>query len=92
MKVLYHKNQIGSILLHIPVGSIAVILGLLGYISGFLWLGITAMVCFTIGFLTYEIVQMIRKKDKGYPEIAGFCWGIFLMMLIVTILACMEMM
>jgi len=85
--VAYPKSDWEVILLHIPVGLAAPFIIGAGYVVGFLWLSIALATIFASGFFLYEIVELIKlnlakgwdkAKDSGYPELAGFCWGVVL--------------
>ena len=94
---IYPRDMWGAILLHIPVGLAAVAIAGVGcFITALLWVGIALSVSFTASFLIYEIVEFIKinladgwgvAKDSAYPEVCGYCWGIFLGYIILSILA-----
>ena len=94
---IYPRDIWGAILLHIPVGLVAVAIAGMGcFVPVLLWVGIALSVNFTASFLIYEIVEFIKinladgwevAKDSAYPEVCGYCWGIFLGCIILGILA-----
>jgi len=62
--------DLDNVLLHIPVGVGNVFLCMHNENIALL---------FGIGFLAYEIMQrVVEKKDKAYPDIQGWLWGIML--------------
>lgn len=62
--------DLDNVLLHIPVGVGNAFLCMRNENIGLL---------FGIGFLAYEIMQrIVEKKDKAYPDIQGWLWGMIL--------------
>jgi hypothetical protein len=80
--------DVDNVLLHIPVGigntiipiTIYVIFGWPGALIG----GALALV-FGIGFVAYEAVEGAKIKDKIYPDIAGWLWGIGLSVIVTLV-------
>jgi len=93
---IYPKDAREAILLHIPVGLAPVAIAGVGcFIHCLLWVGIALSVVFAASFLIYEVVELLKinlaggwdkAEDRAYPELAGFCWGIFLGYIILSVL------
>lgn len=65
------------ILLHMPIGILTA------------WLAqssaaLSLMLCF--GFLVYEVVQDLHKRDMAHKDIAGFLWGLAIAGLIISLI------
>ena len=94
---IYPEDARKAILLHIPVGLVPVAIAGVGYfIPSLLWIGIALAIVFATAFLVYQVVELLKvnlavgwdkAEDRAYPELAGFCWGIFLGYIILNILA-----
>jgi len=61
------REELRRVLLHIPVGLLACLLGYTAW-----WLA----VMFTIGFLYYELNEDMHLSDHAFMDIKGFLWGI----------------
>jgi len=66
------------LIMHLPVGLAVIFLTLVHPIFG------SALL---LSFVSYEISQDWRKKDCGYLDIAGLCWGVGLGGIAVGVLA-----
>jgi hypothetical protein len=70
--------DVGNVLLHIPVGLINVlipvalylVLGLPGVIAGS-----AVALAFGIGFVAYQITEGAKIKDRIFPDIHGWLYG-----------------
>ena len=71
MKILPKMDliKLGRMLLHFPIGLATVFI---------IFVNPVLALIFGIGFLSYEIIEEIRIKDKGWYDIAGFLWGILI--------------
>ena len=70
--------DLNNVLLHIPVGVANALIGM-----QFVGVGIVI----GVGFLSYEILQrIIERKDKAYPDIQGWLWGLVLTAIIGLII------
>jgi len=65
--LLCDEDDVGNVLLHMPVGLIA---GAAALVSGWICL------IFGLGFLAYELREAKIIEDKAYPDIQGFLWGL----------------
>lgn len=63
--------------MHIPVGFVCVFMA---YVS---W--VLALV-FGLAFVSYEILEEWRLKDKGWHDLKGFLWGMGIGALILWII------
>ena len=70
------EDDLDNVLLHIPVGIATVLIGIY---SG--WLA----VIFGYGFIKYEGIERRELRDKAYPDIQGWLWGIGILGIILLI-------
>ena len=61
-----NKADIARAALHFPVGVFA------AWLSAVAWV---MCLTFSIGFLTYEVAEDWRTKDRGYKDVFGFLVG-----------------
>lgn len=73
------KSDIMRAALHFPAGCFAAWLTSVAPISG---------VIFSFGFLTYEVVEDWRIRDRGYKDIFGFLVGFAVMFIILYVMTC----
>ena len=73
------KKYWRRILLHILVGMVGVLVLLIQPLP----LGIYLSTLFNLGFLAYETYEYIVFKDKTFPDLAGWLYGIVLGAIIV---------
>jgi len=55
------------LLLHVPVGIANALMFVACEPAG---------VIFSVGFLLYEVAQDLHHRDRCYPDIAGWLWGL----------------
>lgn len=55
------------LLLHLPVGLVNALLFSICEPAG---------VCFSVGFLLYEVAQDLHHRDRCYADVAGWLWGL----------------
>ena len=77
-KILFcNVYDLENVLLHIPVGAVNVFVAVY---SG--WVALL----FGAGFLAYEVLQrVVERKDKAYPDIQGWLWGIGILSIILLL-------
>ena len=62
------KQEVGRVLLHIPVGLLTVLLGYAAW-----WLAITS----AGGFFIYQLNEDWHISDGAFTDIKGWLWGLF---------------
>lgn len=65
--VIISKNELGRVLLHLPLGLLTCLLGYTCW-----WLALI----FACGFLVYEVNEDWHISDQAWVDIKGFLWGI----------------
>lgn len=77
-----------NVLLHIPVGMANALIPLVLFIGfgmpGAIFGGLLALV-FGLGFFVYELDQRAEIKDKCYPDLQGWLWGIILCVVLTAV-------
>jgi len=71
-------EKLRRILLHVPVGILAVIFGY--------WVGWWLAIIFAAGFWLYEVNQDSHVSDQAYRDLKGFLWGCGAMGMILLLL------
>lgn len=72
-------GDLDNVLLHIPVGLVNILVPIALYLlfgqAGVI-IGGAAALLFGFGFVAYQVTEGIKIKDRIFPDIHGWLWGI----------------
>ena len=82
-----NPEDVATVLLHIPCGILNVAIACIFFLHDMEIAGASLALLFGYGFLQYQRSEARAIKDKGFPEVQGWLYGIALTAVGIFILA-----